>query len=103
MRRAASRTVRNPPKRRDLDGLPHGFRVEFGNRAMRAGAGVVEHDIGFAEPVIRLCEQAGHRRRIRCVDGEGLGVDFRDERRQLLGIARRQSDAKAGRSQPSRE
>jgi hypothetical protein len=52
---------------------------------------------------IRLCEQAGHRSWIRRVDGEGLGAYFRGERRQLLGIARRQSDAKADRCQPSRE
>jgi hypothetical protein len=78
VRRAASRTVRNPPNAEISIAFAHGFRVEFGNRTMRAGAGVVEHEIGFAEPVIRLCEQAGHRSRIRCVDGEGLGVDFRD-------------------------
>jgi hypothetical protein len=70
---------------------------------MRAGAGVVVHDIGFAEPVIRLCEQAAHSSWIRRVDGEGLSAYFRCERRQLLGIARRQSDAKADRCEPSRE
>jgi hypothetical protein len=92
-----------PAKRRDLDRFAHGFRVELGNRTMRAGAGVVEHDIGFAEPVIRLCEQALHRSRIRRVDCESLGAYFRRERRQPLGIARRQSDAKAGRCEPPRE
>jgi hypothetical protein len=61
---------------------------------MRAGAGVVEHDIEFAEPVIRLC-QAGHRSRIRRVDGEGLGAYFRGERRQLFDVAPRQSTAQA--------
>jgi hypothetical protein len=39
-------------KRCDLDGLVHGFRIEFRDRAVCAGTGVVEHDIGFAEPVI---------------------------------------------------
>jgi hypothetical protein len=70
---------------------------------MCAGAGVVEHNIGFAEPVIRLCEQAGHRSWIRRLDCEDLCADFGGERPQLLGIARRQSDAKAGRCEPARE
>src|SRR5215472_10029705 len=30
----------------DLDRLSHGFRIERGDRAMRAGAGVVEHEPG---------------------------------------------------------
>jgi hypothetical protein len=53
----------------------------------------------------RIAEvQNVHRSRIRRVDGEGgLGAYFRGKRRQLLGIARRQSDAKAGRCEPSRE
>jgi hypothetical protein len=101
MRRAASRIVRNPPNA-DIS-IADGFRVEFGNRAVRAGAGVVVHDIGFAEPVIRLCEQVGYCSRIGCVDGEGLGAGLIGQCRQLLNIPRRQSDAKAGCHQPSRK
>jgi len=62
MRRLAYR--QEPAKRRDLDSLAHGFRVEFGNRAVGAGAGVVKHDIGFAEPIVRLREQACDRGRV---------------------------------------
>jgi len=76
-------------KCRDPDRFAHSFRVELGNRTMPAGAGVVVHDIGFAEPLIRLGEQAGHRSRIRRVDGKGLRTYFCGERRQLFDITRR--------------
>ena len=49
MRRAASLDNEEAAEGRDLDRLAHRFRVDLGDRAGRAGAGIVEHDIGFAE------------------------------------------------------
>src|SRR5207302_11099350 len=43
-----------PAEGRDLDRLAHGFRVELRNRAVGAGAGVVEHDFRLPEPAIDL-------------------------------------------------
>ena len=55
---------KEPAKGRDLDCFSHGFWVELGDRTVRAGAGVVEDDIGFAEPRIGIVEQARDRRRV---------------------------------------
>jgi hypothetical protein len=92
-----------PAKRRDLDGFAHGFRVEFGKWAVGASAGVVMHDIGFAEPLIRLREQSRDSGRLRNINGKDLSPDLAGQRRQLLDIARRQPDTKTGRCQSSRE
>ena len=61
------------------------------------------HDIGFAEPLVRLREQSSDSGRLGSIDGKGLSPDFAGQRRQLLDMARRQSDTKTGRCQPSRE
>ena len=90
-------------KRRYLDRLAQGFRIDFGNWTMRPSAGVIKHDIGFAEPLIRLFEQAGDGRGIGCVGCECLGAGLVGQRCEFVDIAGRQSDAKAGRRQPARE
>jgi hypothetical protein len=60
----------------DLDRLSHGFRIKRGNRAMRAGAGVVEHDMGLTEPLVRRLEQLRDGSRVTRIGGEPLGGDF---------------------------
>jgi len=61
------------------------------------------HNIGLAEPVVCLREQASDCGRFRGIDGESLGTSLAGQRGQLLHVARRQPDAKAGRCEPLRE
>src|SRR5690348_6334073 len=83
-----------PAKRRDVEGLTYGFRVELGNWAVGTGAGVVMHDVGFAEPIVRLREQPSDAGRVRRIDGKGHSPGLTGQRRQLVDIASRQSDPK---------
>src|SRR5580693_4636083 len=85
---------------RHLDRLAHGFRIELGDRAVRPRTGVVEHDIGLTEPRIGLAEQARDRRGVSRIDRKCLCAGLGGERRQLLYIARRQTNAETSRRHP---
>ena len=63
-------------ERGDLDRLSHRFRIKLGDRAMGAGAGVVEHNMRLAEPVVRRLEQPRDGSRIGRIGGEPLGADL---------------------------
>src|SRR5262245_2480125 len=63
-------------ERGDLDRLSHGFRIKRGNRAVRAGTSVVEHDVGLTEPLVRRLEQLRDGSRIGRISGEPLGADL---------------------------
>src|SRR5215469_14565742 len=79
-----------PAKGRYFDRLAHGFRVELGDRAVGASAGVVEHGVGLPEPPISLVEQARDGSGVRRINGECLRAGLGGERRQFFDIACRQ-------------
>jgi hypothetical protein len=84
---------------RHLNGLPHRFRVELGDWAMRPRTGVIHNYIGFTELLVRILEQACDPGGLRRVHLIGLRAGLSGKRRQLVDIARRQSDLETGRCQ----
>ena len=75
-----------------FEGLARGFRVDFGDRSGRSGAGIIKYRIGLAEPRVHRLEQMRDRGRIRGIDGKAFSTDVAGERCQLIDITGRQPD-----------
>ena len=81
---------------RDLDRFAHRFGIDLGDRAGRPGARIIEDDIGRAEPRVGFLEELRDRRRVGRIGGEALGPRLGGERRELIDVARRQTELEAG-------
>ena len=96
MRRAACCTVRKAPKAEISIALRTASGIDLGDRAGRPGARIVEDDIGRAEPRVGFLEELRDRRRVGRIGGEALGPRLGGERRELIDVARRQTELEAG-------
>jgi hypothetical protein len=73
-------------------------RVTLGQRAMRAGAGVVDNQIGLAEMSIYSLEQPGHASRVCRVCCHGKRSCFGGQLRQFFDIAGSEGNFSSGRA-----
>ena len=90
-------------ERADLECALDGGGIELSERALDAGARVVDDDVGFADAALCGLEERGDGCRLRRVGGDRRGAGLCSERRELLGVAGGEGDLDAERCQTAGE